>query len=116
MVAAFVLVIGATAVANIAAAIADFLRAPWILDNMTGYGVPRSWLFGLGALKALGGIGLLVGFAVPLIGTAAALGLVVYFIGAVSAVVRARAYSHIPYPAAFLLLAAGSLAVALVGS
>lgn len=116
MAPAFILLTGLTATANIAAAIVDFVRAQWVVDNMTKYGLPHSWLVPLGALKAAGAVGLLVGIAVPLVGAAAALGLVLYFVGAVIAVVRARWYSHIPAPAAFLLLAASSLALRLMES
>jgi hypothetical protein len=105
----FVAITGLTAIANLAAAAVDFLRVQWVVDNMTKYGVPHSWLLPLGALKAAGGIGLIVGVAAPLLGTAAALGLVLYFVGAVITVVRSRWYSHIPFPAAFLLLAVGAL-------
>ncbi|MDG4809524.1 DoxX family protein [Micromonospora sp. WMMD1120] len=44
--------------------------------------LPLSWMPRLGATLAAGSLGLLVGFAVPLIGTLASLGLVLYFIGA----------------------------------
>ncbi|MGW2207067.1 DoxX family protein [Streptomyces sp. NPDC001774] len=50
--------------------------------------VPRSWMVPLGACLAAGSSGLLAGFAVPLIGTAAAVGLVLYFLGAVGAHLR----------------------------
>ncbi|GAA3601238.1 DoxX family protein [Nonomuraea rosea] len=45
-------------------------------------GVPESWLFWpIGALKALGALGLVLGLlGVPIIGTAAAAGLVLYFV------------------------------------
>jgi hypothetical protein len=109
----FVAITGLTAIANLAAAAIDFLRAQRVVDNMTKYGVPHSWLVPLGALKAAGGLGLLAGIAVPLLGTAAALGLVLYFVGAVITVVCSRWYSHIPLPAAFLLLAVGALVVRL---
>lgn len=52
--------------------------------------VSRKWMIPLGTLLASGAVGLLVGFAVPLLGTAAAIGLVLYFICAVSAHVRVR--------------------------
>ena len=94
---------------NAYAAYVDFSGPEWILHNMTRYGVPRSWLFLLGVLKAVGALGLLVGIAVPMIGSAAALGLVAYFVGAIVTVVRARCYSHIGYPIAFLLPAAAAL-------
>jgi hypothetical protein len=98
------------------AAYVDFTRAPWLLDNMAKYGVPQSWLFPLGVLKAAGALGLLVGIAVPLIGAAAAIGLVAYFVGAIVTVVRARWYSHLHYPLLFLLPAAGWLVLLLAST
>ncbi|MEV4761494.1 DoxX family protein [Micromonospora chokoriensis] len=50
--------------------------------------VPHSWLPRLGAALAAGSVGLLAGFAVPLLGTLAAAGLVLYFIGALVAHLR----------------------------
>lgn len=46
--------------------------------------VPRGWMVPLGAMLACGAVGLLTGFAVPLLGAAAGIGLVLYFICAVS--------------------------------
>lgn len=66
------------AAANAAAAGFDFARHPQVLANMTMLGIPRSWLFPLGALKAAGALGLLVGIGVPLLGVAAAVGLVLF--------------------------------------
>jgi DoxX-like family len=56
-----------------------------------------------------GALGLLVGIGVPLIGIAASVALVLYFAGAIVAVIRAHWYSQIRYPAPYLVLAAGSL-------
>jgi hypothetical protein len=53
------------------------------------------------------------GIAVPAVGVAAAAGLLLYFVGAVGTVVRSRWYSHLPFPALFLLLAGGCLALRL---
>ncbi|MEW1587930.1 DoxX family protein [Micromonospora vinacea] len=50
--------------------------------------VPRSWVPRLGLALAAGSLGLLAGFAVPLLGTLAAAGLVLYFIGALIAHLR----------------------------
>jgi hypothetical protein len=94
-------------------AAAGIVRPKWILDNMTRYGVPHSWLFSLSVLKGAGAVGLLVGLGVPVVGVAASIGLVLYFVGAIVAVVRGRVYSHISYPVPFLLLAAGSLGLGL---
>ncbi|WP_406059210.1 DoxX family protein [Micromonospora sp. NBC_00860] len=51
-------------------------------------GVPRLWVPRLGVALAAGSLGLLAGFAVPLLGTLAASGLVLYFIGALIAHLR----------------------------
>src|SRR5690349_1726046 len=50
--------------------------------------IPRSWVPVLGLLLAAGSLGLLAGFAVPLLGTLAAAGLVLYFTGALVAHLR----------------------------
>jgi hypothetical protein len=57
-----------------------------------------------------------VGIAVRLIGIAAAVGLVLFFFGAIAVVIRAGWYSHLPWPATYLLLAIGSLALRLAMS
>lgn len=51
-------------------------------------GVPRTWVPVLGLLLAAGAVGLPAGFAVPLLGTLAASGLVLYFIGGIIAHLR----------------------------
>ena len=110
MFTAYVVVAVLAAAANTYIAISDFIRADWILANMTKVGVPRSWLFPLGALKAAGAVGLLVGIGVPLIGVAAAVGLVLFFVGAVITHIRAHADAlSYAYPGTLLLLAVGSL-------
>lgn len=75
-------------------AVAVLSRANWIVRPMTDYDVPRSWWPWLGTAKAVGAVGLLIGLVVPAIGVMAALGLVLYFIGAVATVLRARMYSN----------------------
>jgi hypothetical protein len=116
MFTAYVVVTVLAAAATTYAAIIDFIRPEWVLDNMTKYGVPHSWLFSLGVLKAAGALGLLLGIGVPVIGFAASIGLVLYFIGAIVTVMRAQWYSHIPYPTPYLLLAVGSLVLRLASS
>ncbi len=105
-----------TAAANAYAATVDFRRPQWVLDNMTQWGGRHSWLFTLGALKAAAALGLFVGICVPLIGVAAAVGLVLFFVGAIVVVLRARWYSHLPWPATYLLLAVGVLVLRLAAS
>lgn len=116
MFTAYVVVTVLAVAANTYAAAVDFARVDWLIANMTELGIPHSQLFPLGALKAAGALGLLVGFAVPEIGLAAAVGLVLYFVGAVLTVVRARCWDQIPYPSAFLVLAVGALATHLAAA
>ncbi|PYG01575.1 DoxX-like family protein [Georgenia satyanarayanai] len=85
--------------------------ASWVVDALTEYGVPRGWWPWLGLAKLAGAVGLLVGLAVPVIGVIAGVGLVLYFTGAVVTVVRARSYSHIPYPLLYLVPVVGTLSV-----
>ncbi|MFF0435163.1 DoxX family protein [Streptomyces sp. NPDC004327] len=89
-----------------------FFRAKFVVEPLAEYGVPRSiWNF-LGAAKLAGAVGLLVGYAIPAIGIAAAIGLVLYFAGAVITVARARAYGHIPFPLIYMAPAVAVLALA----
>jgi hypothetical protein len=80
MFTAYVVVTLMAAAATAFTATADFLRPQWVLANMTRAGVPQSRLFSLGALKAAGALGLLVGLGVPLLGVGAAVGLVLFFV------------------------------------
>ncbi|MFE9396480.1 DoxX family protein [Streptomyces flavidovirens] len=106
----YAVVTGITIAVNAAEAVANFLRAKAVLANSAEVGVPPSWLPVLGALKGAGAVGLLLGLlGVRFIGTAAAAGLVLFFIGAVAAHVRARVFHNIAFPASFLVLAAASL-------
>jgi len=72
--------------------------------------VSERWMIPFGILLASGAIGLLIGLAVPVVGIAAASGLVVYFVCALSAHIRA----HDPGfggAIAFLVLALAALAM-----
>ena len=100
--------------ANTFAATADFMRFNFVLITAAKVGVPESWVPLLGILKAAGAFGLLVGIiGVPLIGTAAAVGLVLFFVGAIITHLRVRDYYSIGPAAAFLLLAVAALVLGL---
>ncbi|MEV0234083.1 DoxX family protein [Nonomuraea sp. NPDC050786] len=77
-------------------------RADFVAKPLIEYGVPQSWWPWLGAAKAAGAIGLLAGLAVPAIGVAAAIGLILYFAGAVLTVLRARSYKTVVFPLLYL--------------
>ena len=98
--------------ANAGIAVADLVKADFVLANSAAVGVPPSWVPVLGALKGAGAAGLLLGLlGVPVVGTAAAIGLVAFFVGAVVAHVRAGVWHNIAVPGAFLALAAACLVV-----
>ncbi|GLZ57811.1 DoxX family protein [Micromonospora sp. NBRC 107095] len=72
--------------------------------------VPRSWLPWLGMALAAGSLGLLAGFAVPLLGTFAAAGLVLYFVGALIAHLRVGSRQLVGW-AVFFITVLAALAV-----
>jgi DoxX-like family len=88
-----------------------FFRAKWTAGPLADYGVPRTWWPWLATAKAAGAAGLLVGLFVPVIGVMAGIGLVLYFAGAALTVVRARSYSHVPFPLLYMAPVVGSLAL-----
>jgi len=90
-----------------------------IIPGMLKAGVPESWLtFPIGTLKTAGALGLLLGLiGVPLIGTAAAIGLVLFFVCAVYTHLLARDYSpQFGLAIGFLLLAVATLVLDLASS
>lgn len=110
----YVVVALTTAIVTAGIALPDFIPAQFVLANSARVGVSRSWLPTLGALKLAGAGGLLVGlFWLPLIGISAAVGLVLYFVGAVVVHIRARVFANIAFPGAYLLLSIASLALAI---
>ncbi len=112
----YVVVTLVTALAVAASAVPDLAAADFVLANSAEVGVPRSALPALALLKLAGAAGLLVGLlGVRPIGTAAAVGLVAFFVGAVAVHVRARVLHNLAFPGTFLLAAAATLALAVVG-
>ena len=112
MFAAYVAVTVLAAAANALSATLDFIRYKQILINMAKVGVSESWITILGILKAAGALGLLIGIGVPLIGIAAAVGLVLFFVAAIITHLRARDYSF-GLALVFLLLAVAALVLRL---
>jgi hypothetical protein len=101
-----------TAIITGGIAVPDFIPAKFVLANSAEVGVPRSWLPALGATKLAGAVGLVAGLvSLPALSIAAAAGLVLYFVGAVAAHLRAHVLYNIAFPGAFLCLSAASLAL-----
>jgi hypothetical protein len=105
--------------ANAFSGVAALVHFKPILPGMVKAGVPESWLtFPIGTLKTAGAAGLLLGLAgVPLIGTAAAIGLILFFVCAVYTHVRASDYSpQFGLANGFLLMAVAVLVLDLATS
>jgi len=109
MFTAYVVVTLMAVAASTFVAIANFMRLEFVLVTAAKVGVPESWIAMLGTLNAAAALGLLLGLiGVAPIGTAAAIGLILYFAAAIITHVRARDHSIGP-AAAFLLLAVAAL-------
>ena len=74
--------------------------------------VSQRWMIPFGMLLTAGAVGLLVGLVVPALGIAAAIGLVLYFIGALGAHLRVRD-TGIAGAVGFLVLAVAALIASL---
>jgi hypothetical protein len=111
---AYLIITVVTIVANVWATIADLVPLRFVLATMGEVGVPRSWLRPLGAVKGAGVAGLLIGLlAARALGIAAAIGLVLFFIGALATHIRARVFHNIAVPAAYFALAVASAVLAI---
>ncbi|MEV7602734.1 DoxX family protein [Kitasatospora sp. NPDC089797] len=100
--------------ANAAIAAADLAKAPFVLANSAEVRVRPEWVPWLASLKLAGALGLLAGLlGQPLPGLAAAVGLVLFYIGAVATHLRTRVLHNLHFPAAYLALAVATLALTL---
>ncbi|MCX4967429.1 DoxX family protein [Streptomyces sp. NBC_00654] len=111
---AYICVTVITIAATAGIAVADFAKADFVLANSAEVNLPQSWLPVLATLKAAGAAGLAVGLlGVRAVGTAAAIGLVLFFVGAMAAHFRARVFHNIVFPGAYLVMAVASLGLVL---
>lgn len=110
MFTAYAVVTVITIAINAGMAIADYARAKFVLANMTEVRLRQSWLPSLATLKIAGAGGLLLGLlGVRYIGIAAAIGLVLFYAGAIIAHFRARVLYNLAFPGAYFALAIASL-------
>ncbi|MFG2727140.1 DoxX family protein [Streptomyces canus] len=90
-------------------AVPDITRDPKITEGLKALGVPDSWFLPLGLVKIAGALGLLVGISYRPLGIAAAIGVVLYFLGAVITHLRGGDKKGSATPAAILVLAVAPL-------
>jgi hypothetical protein len=104
--------VAVTAAANAGIAVADVVPAPFVVTNSAEVGVAPRWIPVLASLKLAGAIGLVAGLVgLTALGFAAAVGLAVFFVGAVLTHARARVFHNIGFPLTYLALAVGALVV-----
>ncbi|NNH70192.1 DoxX family protein [Nocardia uniformis] len=109
---AFIAVTLVAIVINAAESVANFARIPFVKANAAAVGVPESWLPGLGLAKGAGALGLAAGLAgLQPVGVAAAAGLVLFFVCALVAHIRAKVYYNIAGPIFFLVFSIAALAL-----
>lgn len=113
MFAAYITVTLLGAVFNGAAAVTYLIGHEYPKTQADMKGIPRKYVPVLGMLLAAGTAGLLAGLAVPDLGTLAASGLVLYFIGAIFAHLRVGS-RNIVGGIVFLATAAAALTLGLL--
>ncbi|WP_019074225.1 DoxX family protein [Streptomyces hokutonensis] len=113
MFAAYITVTLLGAVFNGAAAVTYLIGHEYPKTQADMKGIPRKYVPVLGMLLAAGTAGLLAGLAVPVLGTLAASGLVLYFIGAIFAHLRVGS-RNIVGGIVFLATAAAALTLGLL--
>ncbi len=107
---AYVVITLLAAVANGYAACLNFVGAESVKAVADRLQVSRRWMIPFGTLLASGAAGLSMGFAVPVLGEVAAIGLILYFVCAVGAHIRARD-RQVGGAVSFLVLALAALVV-----
>jgi hypothetical protein len=74
-----------------------------IVKGITGLGVPLSWFPFLAACELAGAVGLVIGLWWAPLGIAAAIGVILYFVGAVISHLRAGDMKGAPTPLVILI-------------
>lgn len=110
MATAYFTVATLTAIALAYAGYMNFVGHEVVIEAAEAVRAPQSWIYPLGTILSAGALGLLLGFVVPVIGAAAAIGVILYFCAAIAAHLRVGDYHLLP-PAMFLALALATLAL-----
>jgi hypothetical protein len=110
MFAAYVTITIVASVFTGTAAVSYLIGHPFTKAQTEMKRLPSSWAPRLGAVLAAGSLGLLVGFAVPVVGTLASFGLVLYFVGAFIAHLRVGS-RKLAGPAVFFVTTVAALVV-----
>ena len=99
----------------LASAASKLARPKSVVEFYTGVGVPLGMLPFLAGCEIAGAAGLVAGLWYPPLGIAAAIGLMLYFLGAIGAHLRKSDFKGVPSPG-LMLVAAGAALVLGVNS
>ncbi|WP_329102294.1 DoxX family protein [Micromonospora sp. NBC_01699] len=80
-----------------------------VVQGLTAAGVPLNWYPPLAIIEIIGAVGLIVGIFLAPLGVAAAIGVVLYFVGAIIAHVRTGDTKGAAAPGTILLVAIATL-------
>ncbi|MFI9508558.1 DoxX family protein [Nocardia sp. NPDC052566] len=89
-------------------------RNPRVVPGYAAIGVPDNWLTPLGAVLIAGAVGLVAGLWLAPVGIAAAIGLILYFLGGIGFHARAKDWKGLVAPVLILLVAVVALDLRLV--
>jgi DoxX-like protein len=114
MYVAYIVVAALLSVLLVFSAIGKLTKNETQVKSLAKAGVPLKMLPPLAALEIAGAIGLVIGIFWAPLGIAAAIGVVLYFVGAIIAHIRASDVKGISGPAPVLVLAAAALVLRVV--
>ena len=97
-------IVSLLSLALLGSAAGKLTKHPKVVESLGKCGVPSSWHPRLAVAEIAGALGMVLGLWVPALGVAAAVGVVLYFVGAVIAHVRVSD-SEVAAPIVFIVLA-----------
>jgi len=103
---ALIILAGFLALATLMSAFGKLKKIPNVMEMMAHVGVKPHQIPQLAAIEIAGALGLVIGIWIPVLGTLAAIGFILYFAGAVLGHVRKGDKGKDLMPAFFLLLIA----------
>ena len=107
---AYIIVAIIMAIIAVGSATGKLQHNPRIITSINGVvGVPMPWIPALAACEIAGALGILIGIFWPPLGLAAAVGLVIYFVGAIIAHLRVQDFKGLAGPVLPLVLAVATL-------
>ena len=113
---AYIVAAAVLSLALVASGRGKLVKDEQVVSSLTKAQVPLSWYTALALTEFAAAAGLLIGIAWRPLGIAAAVGVILYFIGAVLMHLRARDFTGAPVPAVILVIGALTLVFGLASA